>query len=83
MIPLSMYVSMEMVRVTNATQTTGANGVPGAATRTTSIMEELGQVISLLHALRFITFIYSYQVQYLFADKTGTLTWYVPQFLNG
>jgi magnesium-transporting ATPase (P-type) len=46
MIPLSMYVSMEMVRVTNASQVVGADGVPGAATRSTSIMEELGQVYS-------------------------------------
>lgn len=44
MIPLSMYVSMEVVRVTNATQVTGKNGIPNAATRSTSIMEELGQV---------------------------------------
>lgn len=34
-----------MVRVTNSTQITGAEGIPGAAVRATSIMEELGQVL--------------------------------------
>ncbi|EGC30740.1 hypothetical protein DICPUDRAFT_95677 [Dictyostelium purpureum] len=62
LIPLSMYVSMEIIRVSNAHFIDSdlelydeASDTP-AACRNTNINEELGQI------------------QYLFSDKTGTLT---------
>eukprot|EP00026_Physarum_polycephalum_P000158 Phypoly_transcript_00158.p1 GENE.Phypoly_transcript_00158~~Phypoly_transcript_00158.p1 ORF type:complete len:1281 (-),score=198.53 Phypoly_transcript_00158:23-3865(-) len=62
LIPLSMYVSMEMVRVINAQFINNdvemydeTTDIPSAA-RNTNILEELGQI------------------QYLLSDKTGTLT---------